>query len=66
MFRHSIRRLAIAAARAPEPPTAYTLAVSKAQNVAKGLTGGEFPAILLGQLGIGSDICFDKRSVTLL
>lgn len=67
MFRHSVRRLAIAAARAPEPPTAYTLAVSKAQNVAKGLTGGEFSAITsLGQLGMGFDICFDKLSVTLL
>ena len=66
MFRHSVRRLAIAAARAPEPPTAYTLAVSKAQNVAKGLTGGEFSTIYLGQLGIGSNIGFDKRSATLL
>ena len=41
MFRHSARRLAVAAAKAAEP-SAHTLAVSKAQGVAKGLTGGAF------------------------
>lgn len=40
MFRYTARRLAVAAAKAAEPPTAYTLAVSKAQGVAHGLTGG--------------------------
>lgn len=39
MFRHSVRRLAIAAAKAAEP-SAYTVAVSSAQGVSKGLTGG--------------------------
>lgn len=39
MFRHSVRRLAIAAAKAAEP-SAHTLAVSHAQGISKGLTGG--------------------------
>jgi cysteine synthase A len=39
MFRHSARRLAIAAAKAADP-SPHTIAVSKAQGIAKGLTGG--------------------------
>lgn len=39
MFRQTAQRLAVAAAKAAEP-SAYTLAVSKAQGVARGLTGG--------------------------
>lgn len=39
MFRRSAARFAIAAAKAAEP-SAHTLAVSQAQGVAKGLTGG--------------------------
>lgn len=45
MFRHSVRRLAVAAAKASEP-SAYTLAVSKAQGVAKGLTGGTYGRLI--------------------
>jgi cysteine synthase A len=41
MFRYTARRLAVAVAKAAEP-SAHTLSVSKAQGVAKGLTGGEF------------------------
>ena len=39
MFRHSVRRLAAAAVKAADP-SAHTMAVSKAQGIAKGLTGG--------------------------
>jgi cysteine synthase len=39
MFRRTAVRLAAAAVKAADP-TAHTLAVSKAQGVAKGLTGG--------------------------
>lgn len=39
MFRHSVRRLAVAAAKAAEP-SAHTIAVSQAQGVSRGLTGG--------------------------
>ncbi|KAI1828357.1 cysteine synthase (O-acetylserine (thiol)-lyase-like protein) [Xylaria intraflava] len=58
MFRHSVRRLttsavrrAVASATANEP-SAYTLAVSKAQGVAMGLTGaiGNTPLIKLNRL----------------
>lgn len=49
MFRHSVRRFATTAARraaaapvAAHEPSVHTLAVSKAQGVAKGLTGGMF------------------------
>ncbi|KAH7023618.1 tryptophan synthase beta subunit-like PLP-dependent enzyme [Ilyonectria robusta] len=51
MFRHSVRRLAIAAAKAAEP-SAYTVAVSSAQGVSKGLTGaiGNTPLIRLNKL----------------
>ncbi|KAH6611018.1 Pyridoxal phosphate-dependent enzyme [Trichoderma cornu-damae] len=51
MFRHTTRRLAVAAAKAAEP-SAYTLAVSKVQGVAKGLTGaiGNTPLIRLNRL----------------
>ncbi|KAL3964579.1 hypothetical protein ACCO45_001583 [Purpureocillium lilacinum] len=51
MFRHSARRLAVAAAKAAEP-SAHTLAVSKAQGIAKGLTGaiGNTPLIRLNRL----------------
>lgn len=46
MFRHSVRRFATTAARkavAPavaHEPSPYTIAVSKVQGVANGLTGG--------------------------
>ena len=43
MFRPSIRRLAVTAGKtvaAAAEPTAYTLGISRAQGVAKGLTGG--------------------------
>ncbi|CAJ2506429.1 Uu.00g005590.m01.CDS01 [Anthostomella pinea] len=55
MFRHSVRRFATTAARraaaAPAAdPSPYTLAVSKAQGVAKGLTGGNTPLIRLNKL----------------
>lgn len=44
MFRHGVRRIATTAARraaaAAKDPSAHTLAVSKAQGIAKGLTGG--------------------------
>ncbi|KAI1505536.1 tryptophan synthase beta subunit-like PLP-dependent enzyme [Biscogniauxia marginata] len=60
MFRHSVRRFATTAARraaVPKPapaadPSPYTLAVSKAQGVAKGLTGaiGNTPLIRLNTL----------------
>jgi len=49
MFRHGVRRFATSARRAvtehtpPGPPSPYTLAVSKAQGVAQGLTGGTGP-----------------------
>ncbi|UKZ51905.1 Cysteine synthase 1 [Trichoderma virens] len=51
MFRHTTRRLAVAAAKAAEP-SAYTLAVSRAQGVARGLTGaiGNTPLIRLNRL----------------
>ncbi|KAI2469268.1 cysteine synthase [Annulohypoxylon bovei var. microspora] len=60
MFRHSVRRISTtarraAAAAAPvvaKPPSPYTLAVSKAQGVAKGLTGaiGNTPLIRMNTL----------------
>ncbi|KAI1754369.1 cysteine synthase (O-acetylserine (thiol)-lyase-like protein) [Xylaria castorea] len=58
MFRHSVRRFATTAARravapvASHEPSAHTLAVSKAQGVAKGLTGaiGNTPLIRLNKL----------------
>ncbi|KAI1818694.1 cysteine synthase (O-acetylserine (thiol)-lyase-like protein) [Poronia punctata] len=55
MFRQSVRRFATTAARkvaAANPPSPYTLAVSKAQGVAKGLTGaiGNTPLIRLNKL----------------
>ncbi|KAI0395323.1 cysteine synthase (O-acetylserine (thiol)-lyase-like protein) [Xylariaceae sp. FL0594] len=59
MFRQSVRRFATTAARkavAPpavaHEPSAYTIAVSKAQGVAKGLTGaiGNTPLIRLNKL----------------
>jgi cysteine synthase A len=46
MFRHSVRRFATTAARravapaAAHEPSPYTIAISKAQGIAKGLTGG--------------------------
>lgn len=46
MFRHTARRLAVAAVKAAEP-SSYTLAVSGAQGVARGLTGGSSSALLL-------------------
>lgn len=47
MFRHNVRRFATTTARRVAPaiahePSAYTLAVSRAQGIAKGLTGGTF------------------------
>lgn len=39
MFRYTARRLAVAAVKAAEP-SSHTLAVSGAQGVARGLTGG--------------------------
>lgn len=42
MFRQTVRRLAATAAKAPALPTEYTLNLSKAQGIAKGLTGGTF------------------------
>ncbi|KAI8625272.1 cysteine synthase (O-acetylserine (thiol)-lyase-like protein) [Xylariaceae sp. FL1651] len=58
MFRHSVRRFATTAARravaaaAANDPNPYTLAVSKAQGVARGLTGaiGNTPLIKLNKL----------------
>ncbi|KAI1268684.1 cysteine synthase (O-acetylserine (thiol)-lyase-like protein) [Xylariaceae sp. FL1019] len=58
MFRHSVRRFATSAARravapaAAHEPSPYTLAVSKAQGVAQGLTGaiGNTPLIKLNHL----------------
>ncbi|KAI1168596.1 cysteine synthase (O-acetylserine (thiol)-lyase-like protein) [Nemania serpens] len=59
MFRHSVRRFATTAARraaaapvAAHEPSVHTLAVSKAQGVAKGLTGaiGNTPLIRLNKL----------------
>ncbi|KAI1180032.1 cysteine synthase (O-acetylserine (thiol)-lyase-like protein) [Nemania sp. FL0916] len=58
MFRHSVRRFATTAARravapaAAHEPSPYTLAVSKAQGVAKGLTGaiGNTPLMRLNAL----------------
>ncbi|KAI1110012.1 cysteine synthase (O-acetylserine (thiol)-lyase-like protein) [Nemania sp. NC0429] len=58
MFRHSVRRFATTAARraaapvAAHEPSAHTLAVSKAQGIAKGLTGaiGNTPLIRLNKL----------------
>ncbi|KAI0911485.1 cysteine synthase (O-acetylserine (thiol)-lyase-like protein) [Ustulina deusta] len=58
MFRHSVRRFATTTARravapvAAHEPSPYTLAVSKAQGVAKGLTGaiGNTPLIRLNKL----------------
>ena len=41
MFRHGIRTFATSALRAASEPSAYTLAVSRAQGVSKGLTGGK-------------------------
>ncbi|VUC34245.1 unnamed protein product, partial [Clonostachys rosea] len=51
MFRTTARRLAVAAAKAAEP-SAYTLKVSAAQGIAKGLTGaiGNTPLIRLNKL----------------
>jgi len=49
MLRHGVRRIATSARRAatdhtpPGPPSPYTLAVSKAQGIAPGLTGGTEP-----------------------
>lgn len=56
MFRHSVRRLAVTAAKAAELPTSHTLAVSKAQSISKGLTGGELVATLLET---NADLVFD-------
>ncbi|KAI1777928.1 cysteine synthase [Hypoxylon cercidicola] len=60
MFRHSVRRIATTAARraatiapaAAKDPSPHTLAVSKAQGIAKGLTGaiGNTPLIRLNTL----------------
>ncbi|KAI0902317.1 cysteine synthase [Annulohypoxylon nitens] len=60
MFRHSVRRISTtarraAAAAAPvaaKPPSPHTLAVSKAQGIAKGLTGaiGNTPLIRMNHL----------------
>ncbi|CAG9937676.1 unnamed protein product [Clonostachys rosea f. rosea IK726] len=51
MLRTTARRLAVAAAKAAEP-SAYTLKVSAAQGIAKGLTGaiGNTPLIRLNKL----------------
>ncbi|KAI0383128.1 cysteine synthase [Hypomontagnella monticulosa] len=59
MFRHSVRRIATTAHRAAavaptaaKAPSPYTIAVSKAQGVAKGLTGaiGNTPLIRMNTL----------------
>ncbi|KAI1766335.1 cysteine synthase (O-acetylserine (thiol)-lyase-like protein) [Hypoxylon sp. FL1150] len=59
MFRHGVRRIATTAARraataapAAKDPSPYTLAVSKAQGIAKGLTGaiGNTPLIRMNTL----------------
>ncbi|KAI4869446.1 cysteine synthase (O-acetylserine (thiol)-lyase-like protein) [Hypoxylon rubiginosum] len=56
MFRHGVRRIATTAARraaaAAKDPSAHTLAVSKAQGIAKGLTGaiGNTPLIRMNTL----------------
>lgn len=57
MFRHNVRRFATTTARRVAPaiahePSAYTLAVSRAQGIAKGLTGaiGNTPLIRLNKL----------------
>ncbi|RWA08141.1 hypothetical protein EKO27_g6971, partial [Xylaria grammica] len=58
MFRHSVRRFATTTVRkavapvAAHEPSSYTLAVSKAQGVAQGLTGaiGNTPLIRLNKL----------------
>ncbi|KAI1393415.1 cysteine synthase [Hypoxylon trugodes] len=59
MFRHGVRRIAttarraaVAAPAAAKDPSPYTLAVSKAQGVAKGLTGaiGNTPLIRMNTL----------------
>ena len=47
MFRQSLRTFATSARRLAEPPSPYTLSVSKAQGVVKGLTGGKVEAILI-------------------
>lgn len=74
MFRHGVRRIATTAARrataapvAAKAPSPYTLAVSKAQGVAKGLTGGMlllfyfyyFYLMVMG--GGGGNIVFGSR-----
>jgi hypothetical protein len=56
MFRHGLRSLSTTAARyaaAAVPaaePTAYTIGLSKAQGVAKGLTGGKSPHSARGSI----------------
>lgn len=46
MSRIAVRRFATTAVRAIDPPTAYSLNLSRAQGVVKGLTGGMFPHTL--------------------
>lgn len=52
MLRHSARRLGAAAVAAAGEPSAHTLAVSRAQGIARGLTGaiGNTPLIRLQRL----------------
>ncbi|OHE92345.1 hypothetical protein CORC01_12340 [Colletotrichum orchidophilum] len=52
MSRIAVRRFATTAARAIDPPTAYSLNLSRAQGVVKGLTGaiGNTPLIRLNRL----------------
>ena len=44
MFRNGVRTFATCARRMADGPSAHTVSVSKAQGIARGLTGGMKPA----------------------